>query len=281
MLSIPNWSEGRHPNIGQLAREAIAAAGAQIHFSDPDPDHNRLVTAFSGSREAVRNALFRLCDAILPLIDLNHHTGAHPRIGALDVCPFVLQEQDAISEAEAVRYVDGIAAEFAEKYQIPVLLYEKSERGRHAKDLPTLRKGGFEAARDREIPADFGPNRAHPKWGVTIMGLRDPLLAVNAIVPMDQYELARSLARIIRTTRDTDPRFRGIRAIATQLPTQSIAQVSMNFTKPDETSVNEVIEWLVSRGAKVLRVELIGVVRASDLAKGGVLDYRPEQIVAP
>lgn len=281
MLSVPNWSEGRHPQVEELAREAMAAAGVQIHFNEADPDHNRIVTAFSGDTNQVRAALFQLCDTLLPLIDLTTHTGAHPRIGALDVCPFVLQQQDGMTETDALAYVEAIASAFAETYQVPVLLYEKSERGRHAKDLPTLRKGGFEAVQGKEIPADFGPNRPHPRWGVTVMGLRDPLLAVNAVLPIEQYELAQTLARVIRNARDADPRFHGIRAIATRLPEQCIAQVSMNFTKPDETSVNEVVQWLASRGAKVLRVELIGVVRESDLAKGSVLDYRPEQIVAP
>jgi len=280
MLCIANWSEGRNPQVTHLAREAMSGAGVAIHFNRADADHNRLVTAFSGEPPAVREALFRLCDALLPLIDLRTHEGAHPRIGALDVCPFVLQAADGIAEGDALQLVEGIASQFAERYETPVLLYEKSERGRHAADLPTLRKGGFEAALTRELPADFGPTCAHPRWGATVMGLRDPLLAVNAVLPAEQFDLAQELARRIRRNREADERFKGVRAIGAHLPQQGAAQVSMNFTKPDETSVDEVVEWLESSGATVLHVELIGVARESDLNKGRRLDYAPEQVVA-
>lgn len=281
MLCIPNWSEGRNPQVIGFARDAMLAAGVTIHFNRADADHNRLVTAFSGMVEAVQDALFRLCDVLLPLIDLRTHEGAHPRIGALDVCPFVLQQLDALEESDALEFVEHVAGRFSEKYGIPVLLYEKSERGRHAADLPTLRKGGFEAALGRDLPTDFGPTQAHPRWGATVMGLRDPLLAVNAVLPAEQFDLARDLARHIRSARGTDERFKGVRAIATYLPGQKVAQVSMNFTKPDETSVDEVVEWLESRGARVVRVELIGVARESDLLKGTRLEYSREQVVAP
>lgn len=279
MLCVPNWSEGRNPQVTRLALDAMNRAGVTIHFNRADADHNRLVTAFSGAPESVRDALFELSEALLPLIDLRAHTGAHPRIGALDVCPFVLQKSDAVTEDAALRYVEGVAAEFADKYKIPVLLYEKSERGRHAADLPTLRKGGFEAAMARDLPADFGPTRVHPRWGATVMGLREPLLAVNAVLPSAQLDLARELARRIRALRDSDARFRGIRAIDAHLPQQRVAQVSMNFTRPDDTSVDEVVQWLESNGATVLRVELIGVIRDSDLPKASRLQYDPEQVV--
>lgn len=279
MLCIPNWSEGRKPEVTHLALDAMSRASVAIHFNRADEDHNRLVTAFSGPKASVRSALFELCNALLPLIDLRKHKGAHPRIGALDVCPFVLQKTDGISEGEALQFVEGVGAEFAERYGIPVMLYEKSEKGRHAADLPTLRKGGYEGAIARELPADFGPTRVHPRWGATVMGLREPLLAVNAVLPQDQFDLARELARRIRALRDSDARFRGIRAIGAHLPQQQVAQVSMNFTKPDDTSVDEVVRWLESNGAKVLRVELIGVVRESDLSKASRLQYDPEQVV--
>lgn len=281
MLCIPNWSEGRKPEVVQLAQEAMNSSEVRVHFNRADADHNRLVTAFSGSVTKVQCALFRLCDALLPLIDLRVHEGAHPRIGALDVCPFVLQRSDGIEESDALAFVEQIAARFAETYEVPVLLYEKSERGRHASDLPTLRNGGFEAALTRELPADFGPKHAHPRWGATVMGLRGPLLAVNAVLPAEQFHLAQQLAGHIRASRQTDERFVGIRAIATHLPRQGVAQVSMNFTKPDETSVDEVVAWLESCGAQVLRVELVGVARDSDLLKGTRLDYAQEQVAAP
>jgi glutamate formiminotransferase len=281
MLCVPNWSEGRNPQVTRLASNAMNSAGVRVHFNRADADHNRLVTAFSGATGSIREALFGLCEALLPLIDLRSHRGAHPRIGALDVCPFVLQKSDAMTENAALQFVEGFAAEFADRYEIPVLLYEESEKGRHAADLPTLRKGGFEAAIARELPADFGPTRAHPRWGATIMGLRQPLLAVNAVLPAEQLDLATELARRIRASRNSDPRFKGIRAIGAHLPQQRVAQVSMNFTKPDETSVDEVVDWLESNGAEVLRVELIGVVRESDLRKATRLQYDPEQVVEP
>ncbi|MER3414514.1 MAG: hypothetical protein C4341_09880 [Armatimonadota bacterium] len=281
MLCVPNWSEGRNPEVTGLAQETMKGASVAIHFNRADADHNRLVTAFSGEPSAVGKALFDLCDALLPLIDLRTHEGAHPRIGALDVCPFVLQKADAMVECDALAFVEGVASRFAERYEVPVLLYEKSERGKHAADLPTLRKGGFEAALARELPADFGPSHVHPKWGATIMGLRDPLLAVNAVLPAEQFNLARELARRIRLSRDSDERFKGVRAIGAHLPEQGAAQVSMNFTKPDETSLDEVVEWLESNGAVVLGVELIGVARENDLLKGSRLDYTREQVVEP
>lgn len=261
--------------------EALADAGVTLHYCAGDLDHNRTVTAFSGPAEQVRQTLHRLADIALPAIDLNHHLGVHPRIGGLDVCPFVLLEGE---ESEALKWVETVASELSEKWELPVYLYEKSERGEHPSDLPTLRKGGFGGLLARELRPDFGPNRAHPNLGASVFGLRDFLLALNVNLSPAEPELAKQIAQGIRKNRaEGVPGFLGVRALGFPLTSRKISQVSMNLTLPNQTPIDPIVDWVTRRarlgGATVRGTELIGVIRPRDLEHALSLAVKPAQVV--
>jgi glutamate formiminotransferase len=282
VLTVPNWSFGRDRRRLGAVRDLLVARDVTVHFADGDVDHNRTVTAFSGPIDLVVDTLMMVSELVLDGVDLNRHVGVHPRIGALDVCPFVLAPETPFAEAE--KAVEQFAARFAERFEVPVFLYEKSERGRHEADLPALRKGGFGGLLDRDLTPDFGPTRAHPQWGVTVIGIRDFLIAMNVNLKTADLEAAKTIAKEIRARRAMgDERFLGVRALGFPLALQNCVQVSLNLTLPDLESVDEIIEWVSEaahdQGTAVRATELIGVIRAKDLEKATRLSVRREQIV--
>lgn len=282
LLCVANWSEGRDEVTLADIRWAMRSSDVKIHFDGSDPDHNRIVTAFSGWPEDVDRALFKIADAALDRIDMRKHKGVHPRIGALDVCPFIIVGGSPTIE-EAKSLTAWVAERFAKKYDVPVLLYEKSETGKHAADLPSLRKGQYEGLFGRTLDPDFGPPTANPWYGATVMGLRDWLLAVNVNLATEDVASARQIARELRQLRDSDPRFAGVRALGLPLPSRALSQVSMNLTRPDDTPFEPIAEWIGRRaaelGTSVAGTELIGVVRRQDLERSPSLVARPEQVV--
>jgi len=161
LLTVPNWSFGRNRALLRRFTALLDRPELTVHFLRSDIDHNRTITAFSGEEEHVLDALIQLTLEAFDSIDLNNHVGVHPRIGALDVCPFIpLERTDAhfdLANAIAERF----AATVGGRFQVPVFLYEKSERGRGEGDLASLRKGGFGALLGRKIRPDFGPELAH------------------------------------------------------------------------------------------------------------------------
>ena len=276
LLCVPNWSEGRDQETLARIRTGLRAHGATFHFDGADEDHNRLVTAFSGSPIAVEETLLAIAEIAFASIDMAHHEGVHPRIGALDVCPFIVLEG---SVDEAVFFADKIAHRLAELYSLPVFLYEKSETGKHAADLPSLRKGQFEGLSGRNIDPDHGPRVAHPTLGATILGVRDWLIAMNVDLQVDRLAEARSIAGEMRVQRDLgDARFLGVRALGLPLDRRAMTQVSMNLTEPDAVSPDDIISWIGERET-VVETELIGVIRHADLPRATRVPVMPEQIV--
>jgi glutamate formiminotransferase len=282
VLTVPNWSSGRDTGLLALFGEALDHHSLDVHYLDADIDHNRSVTAFSGSHDAVADALIELCSLAFERIDLNRHSGVHPRIGALDVCPFVSPWGCDIHEM--LQWVDTVASEIAGRFDVPVFLYEKSEKGRHEADLPTLRKGGFGGLLGRTLEPDFGPPHAHPRLGATILGWRDFLIAMNIGLETADVATAKGLAKRIRALRaEGDPRFLGVRALGLPLPSKGQTQLSLNLTLPDLTPVDPVIEWVqeqcVALGVRVVGPELIGVVRDVDLEHATRLPVKSAQVV--
>lgn len=286
LLTVPNWSFGRDKDLLRAFRGALESNRLHVYYCQGDIDHNRTVTAFSGEPEDLMGALLALCALAFDRIDLNKHTGVHPRIGALDVCPFVLLpgDLDPKSTVDAQQIVDTLGRKIAETWGVPVFLYEKSEKGRHEADLPSLRKGGFGSLLERELRPDCGPAEAHPLLGVTVMGLRDFLIAFNVNLATDDLKFAKDLAREIRDLRaQGDERFLGVRSLGFPLAGRGLMQVSLNLTLPDLTPVDPIIEWIRSRASaaetSVAETELVGVIRDRDLAGASRLAVRPEQIV--
>lgn len=282
ILAVPNWSFGRDSALLRRFRDVLEGHGLDVHYLKSDVDHNRSVSAYSGEHERVAAATIDLCGAAFPSIDLNRHVGVHPRIGALDVCPFVAPWGCEPSEIHS--WVDGVAGEVAARYGVPVFLYEKSEKGRHEADLPTLRKGGFGALLGRDLVPDFGPVRAHPLLGATVLGWRDFLIAMNVDFEEPDVSFAKRLAKSVRTLRsEGDPRFLGVRALGFPLPSRGHSQLSLNLTLPDLTPVDPVLEWVyeqaVNKGVRVIGPELVGVVRDSDMEHATRLPVAKEQVV--
>jgi glutamate formiminotransferase len=282
ILSIPNWSFGRDDALLRAFRTILGEGRVRVHYCQGDFDHNRTVTAFAGEAEDVRCTLLALCDAAFRVIDLNEHLGVHPRVGALDVCPFV--PLGGTSSGAAIAFAETLAGEIASRYDVPVYLYEKSERGRHEADLPTLRRGGFSALLHSELCPDFGPTRVHPTLGATVLGVRDFLIAMNVNLKSTDSRLALRLAREIRKLRsDGDSRFSGVRALGLPLATRDLTQVSLNVTLPDLTPVDPILEWVAEQaaleGVEVAEYELIGVIRDLDVPRAARLTIKAEQVV--
>jgi len=286
VLTVPNWSFGREKDLLRRFRDCLEAAPVTLHYLQADVDHNRTVTAFSGEAEGVRDTLLALCRLALPAIDLNRHVGVHPRIGGLDVCPFhPLPEPTTIKSKRLFReWIEAIAADLASEFQLPIFLYEKSEKGMHEADLPSLRKGGFGGLLDRELNPDFGPNRAHPHLGATIMGWRDFLIAMNVNLRDSSGESAQRIAKRLRDNRNRgDAPFLGVRALGFLLASREMSQVSINVTLPDITPVDPILRYVIDMAAEleteVAWTELIGVIRDRDLPHATLLPVRQEQII--
>lgn len=288
ILTIPNVSEGRDESAIQAMADAARAQGVRWHHLSWDPDHHRAVMAFSGSPAQIKRAVLALGEAAVQRIDLRAHQGAHPRIGALDVVPLV--PLSGISPEEAIQFSQNVARSFARRLRVPVYLYEHSAQAGKPKDLPTLRKGGFDALQSvdlrKERVPDYG-RRLHPTAGATVMGVRDPLIAFNINLDTPDLAIAQALAKQIRHARDHDPSLTGVRALGLWLPSRQIAQVSLNLTRPDCTDLftvtNYVREAAAALGAGIRETELIGVIlndsAAAALNASLKSTVHPQQIV--
>lgn len=283
ILTVPNWSFGRDKDLLALYRDLLTGWDLEIHFLESDLDHNRTVSAFSGNAERVFERLERLAEAAFERIDLNRHVGVHPRIGALDVCPFI--------PLETTHYplrlkIEAFAERIATRFQVPVFLYEKSERGIHPLDLPSLRKGGFGGLLMRELKPDFGPSRAHPLLGASVIGWRDFLIAMNINFYAGELAHVKEIAKKMRRFRaEGDPKWQGVRALGFPLPSRDLVQVSVNITDPDQTSPDSVVRFVLDEARrfnlKHSGNELIGVLRPEDEPNCTLFPYRAEQVVQP
>jgi glutamate formiminotransferase len=284
LLAVPNWSFGRNTHLLRQFKDVLETADVFVHYCQGDVDHNRTVTAFSGEPEVVESTILTLCSLAFDTIDLNRHVGVHPRIGALDVCPFVTVNGSETDFFRANAVAERVAAVVAGKYGVPVFLYERSERGRHEADLPSLRKGGFGGLAGRILKPDFGPQTFHDRLGVSVMGVRDFLIAMNVDFATEDLEVARSMAKHIRELRrEGDPRFLGVRALGFPLASRKLVQLSMNATLPDITPVDPILEWVLDHAAdariRIAGTELIGVIRDVDIPTATRLPIRDQQIV--
>lgn len=285
VVTVPNWSFGRERTLFRAVQDLLEAAPVQVHDCSADDDHNRTVTAFSGDIPDVEATLQVLARRILPAINLTSHMGVHPRIGGLDVCPFVplAEPVTPAEQGELEALVDRFACFMAEEFQVPVFLYERSERGRHEGTLPDLRRGGFGWLLERELSPDFGPSRAHPLLGASVMGWRDFLHAFNVNLKTTELKVARQIAREIRALRqEGNLAFIGVRALGLSLASRKLTQVSLNLTMPDLTPVDTIYDHIRRRalelGVAVAGHEFIGVVRA-DLDRQSSLKADPRQLV--
>ncbi len=261
---VPNFSEGRDARaIGAIA----AAMGAAVLDLHSDADHNRSVVTLAGAPAAVLEAAFHGVEKAVELIDLNRHSGAHPRIGAADVVPFVPVEGLTLEDCAS------LAVELGERIwselRVPVYLYEAAARRPETRRLEMVRRGGFEGLREAAVSdpsraPDIGAPRLHPTAGATAVGARNFLIAYNINLATPDVELARRIARSIRASSGGFPY---VKAMGLLLASRNQAQVSMNLTDFERTPVEEVFEAVRAR-ARVASCELVGMIprRAFELA---------------
>jgi glutamate formiminotransferase len=285
---VPNVSEGRdHAVIDRMAAHLRDTPGVRLLDVHRDADHHRSVFTMAGDAAALTEAVLTLCADALTTIDLRRHAGAHPRIGAVDVVPFV--PLGGATMADAVAAARATADAVARRFDIPVLLYEEAATAPHRRRLEQVRRGRFEglAAKFREADwrPDFGPDAPHPTFGAIAIGARRLLVAFNINLATDRLEIGTAVATAIRASSGGLPH---VKAMALALPARRLVQVSMNLTNVDETPLRVVFD-AVSReaaryGVAVAESELVGLVPASavgDVAAAclRIADWQPSKIL--
>lgn len=269
---IPNVSEGRRPEVIRACADAITRAGASLLDQTSDADHNRSVFTFAGREPAVRAAVHGLVDVAVHAIDMRSHDGVHPRMGAVDVVPFVPLGSTTLETC--ARIARDVGAELASRYGLPIYLYEAAASAPHRRALEDIRRGQFEGLgtklRQTEWLPDFGPSTPHPSAGATIVGARAPLIAFNVNLATDRLDVAKAVAAAVRSSSGGLP---FVKALGLPLAGRGVVQVSMNLTNFRETSIERAFQAVRDaaerHGVAVLESEVIGLVPAEALAAAG------------
>lgn len=262
---VPNFSEGRRPEvIEQLIQVLAAVPGVTLLDRESDADHNRSVLTFAGEPEPVAEAAFRAVEAAARLIDLNHHSGQHPRMGATDVVPFVPVENVTLDDcAEIARRV---GRRIGEELSIPVFLYEAAASRPDRVSLADVRRGEFEGLRERigkdaSRKPDFGPERIHATAGATAVGARRFLVAFNANLNTGDVRVAKAVAAAIR---EQSGGLRNVRALGFSIEGGRRAQVSMNLVNTEATPIHRVLALVrdeaARHGAAISGCEVVGLI---------------------
>jgi glutamate formiminotransferase len=251
---IPNVSEGRRPEVvDQLAAAIRGVPGVRLLDHSSDASHNRSVFTLVGDAPALKAAILALFEAAVATIDLRTHQGEHPRLGAVDVVPFV-----------------PIAATVAERFALPIYLYEDASKDPLRKNLEDIRRGEFEGlAAKMAQPGwkpDFGPSQPHERAGASVIGARMPLIAYNINLNTDRVDVARKIAAAIR---HSSGGLRFVKAMGLLLEDRRIAQVSMNLTNYQKTPIFRVFEMVKREaeryGVTILESEIVGLVPSAAL----------------
>jgi glutamate formiminotransferase len=260
---VPNVSEGRRPEVLAACVEAARAAGAAVLDASGDPVHHRSVVTLAGPAGPLLAGVVALVGAALDAIDLRTHTGAHPRMGAVDVVPFVPLGGATLDDAVMLARQAG--AVLARRFGLPIYLYEAAASSPARRALQDVRRGGFEglAARMREPGGapDLGPATPHPTGGATAVGARGVLVAYNVNLATTRLELARRIASAIRERSGGLP---AVKTMAVDLPDRGLVQVSMNLTDIDVTPLATAFDAVATHAARegvdIAASEIIGLV---------------------
>lgn len=260
---VPNVSEGRdRATIARIAESARAIAGVRLMDVHADPDHHRSVFSFLGAPAAVEVAALALASAVIAAIDMRGHRGVHPRIGALDVVPFV--PLSGMAMAGAIDLARRFGAVVGERHGLPVYFYGHAATTPARRRLPDARRGGYEALAARlqaaEEAPDAGPARFDPRSGAVLVGAREVLVAYNVWLATDRLATAREIAAEVRESSGGLP---AVQALGMPLPSRGVVQVSMNLLDyrctPIPAAFDAVAAAATRRGVAVLRGELVGV----------------------
>ena len=267
--SIPNVSEGRRPEvIERLAAAVRRTDGVRLLDYSSDASHNRSVFTLVGDAASLKAATLALYEAALTNIDLRTHRGEHPRLGAVDVVPFVPIE--GVTMAECVALAKEVGSEVAARFDVPVFLYEDASENPLRKNLEDIRRGEFEGlAAKMSTPGwtpDYGPAAPHPSAGASVIGARMPLIAYNINLNTDRLDVARKIAAAIR---HSSGGLRYVKAMGVKVEDRNLAQVSMNLTNYQKTPIFRVFEMVKREaeryGVSILESEIVGLVPSAAL----------------
>jgi len=259
---VPNFSEGRDKSKVDAIIEAMKMDGVYLLDREMDADHNRCVITLAGERDAVQEAAIRGVGKASELIDLNKHQGAHPRLGAADIVPFIPIE--GVSIADCVAMARHVGEQIWKRFQIPVYLYEEAAATPERQNLENIRRGQFEGIRDDIAinPArkpDFGDPRLHPSAGACVVGARKFLIAYNIFLNTSDVDIAKKIAKAVRFSSG------GLRFVkAAGFLVRGQAQVSMNLTDFEQTPIHRVFEMVSAEAERYGVVpsssEIVGLV---------------------
>ena len=264
MECVPNFSEGRDlQKIDKIVAPFRGKQGVKLLDYSNDEDHNRLVVTVVGEPEPLRDAVLEAIGVAVELIDLNHHQGQHPRMGAVDVVPFIPIRN--VTMEEAVALSKEVGKEVAKRYNLPVFLYEKSASAPHRENLAAVRKGEFEGMAEKikqpEWHPDFGLAERHPTAGTVAIGARMPLVAYNITLNTPSLEIAHDIAKKIRFIGGG---LRYCKAMGVELKDRGITQVSINMTDYTRTALYRAFELVRVEarryGVSIVGSEIIGLV---------------------
>ncbi len=262
--SVPNFSEGRRESVVKaIVSEAEKYDGVWVLDWSMDADHNRSVVTLIGTPEKIVDALFDMVKKATELIDLRHHEGEHPRMGATDVVPFIPVMNTTMEEC--IELSKKLGKRIGEELKIPVYLYERSATRPERENLANIRKGEFEGffekIKDPNWKPDFGPDEVHPTAGVVAVGAREYLIAYNVNLATNDLSIAKKIAKAVR---HISGGFRYVKAIGLELKEKGIVQVSMNLTNYKKSPIFRVFETIKREAARygvnVLESEIIGMV---------------------
>jgi glutamate formiminotransferase len=285
---VPNFSEGRDvQKVETIIRALLDGREVYLLDKEMDADHNRCVITLVGTRESVGEAALRGIGKAAELIDLNHQQGAHPRLGAADVVPFI--PISGVTLEECVRIAEWVAEEAWRRFKIPTYLYEAAARKPERKNLENIRRGQFEGVREEvrtnaKRRPDFGEAALHPTAGATVVGARKFLIAYNINLNTPDVALAKAIARKIRASSGGFP---CVKAMGVELKSRSLAQVSMNLTDFETTSIKTVFDAVTreaaGHGVDVVGSEIVGLVPRKALEDAAVQylkveNYHPQLV---
>ncbi len=285
---VPNYSEGRDlKKIEKIVEPFRGKDGVKLLDYQNDEDHNRSVVTVVGEPEALKNAVVESMGVAVELIDMRTHEGQHPRMGAIDVVPFIPVKN--VSVDEAVEISKATAKLAADAYSLPIFLYEQSATRPERQNLASVRKGQYEAMAEKlkqpDWTPDFGPAQVHPSAGVTAMGARMPLVAFNVNLDTDRLDIADQIAKKVR---HISGGLRYCKGIGIELKDRGIVQVSMNMTDYTRTALYRVVELIKIEarryGVNVVGSEIIGLVPMEALIDSavyylGVEDFSMSQVL--
>ncbi len=288
METIPNFSEGRNlENVEKIVDAFRGKPGVRLLDYSSNPNHNRSVVTAVGDPQALGDAVLEAIGTALSLIDMTKHEGQHPRMGAVDVVPFVPVQGCTIADADAL--ARSVAERASKQHGLPIFLYEKSATNSERTDLAKIRKGQFEGMPQKLLDPfwkpDYGPASVHPTGGVTAIGARMPLIAFNVNLSTASKEIA---DRIARQVRNISGGFHFVKAIGIYLEDRGIAQVSMNLTDYSHTAIYRALELIRMEakrwGVTILGSEIVGLVPLQALLQSAeyylqLENFQPGQVL--